>query len=103
MMDTKHAVFLEQARQSISNERDEEQLARQAELVSRRARTFAELLGHADAWAVRSSDNHHKCKEQTEAEGNSAHEVSDDCSESVLCYFCISMQCQCENAELSRR
>jgi hypothetical protein len=64
MKDAKQAVFLEQARQSISNERDEEQLARQAELVSRRARTFAKLLGHADAWAVRSSDNHHKCKQK---------------------------------------
>lgn len=87
MQDTKLAVFLEQARQSNSNERDEEQLARQAELVSRRARTFAELLGHADAWAVRSPENQQKCKEQTVVEGNNvAREVSDD-SESVLCYF----------------
>ena len=84
MQDSKDAVFLEQARQIISNERDDEELARQAELVSRRARTFAKLLGHADAWAVRSSENQHECKEQTESEGNGSHEVSDD-SDSVLC------------------
>jgi hypothetical protein len=72
MRDTKHVVFLEQARQSKSNERDEEQLARQAKLVSRRARTFAKLLGHADAWTVRRFENQHECKEQLEGEGNSA-------------------------------
>jgi hypothetical protein len=83
MQDTKHAVFLEQARQSLSNERDDEELARQAELVSRRARTFAKLLGHADAWAVRSSENQHKCKEQTKLIGDGSHEVSDD-SDSAL-------------------
>lgn len=45
LQETKHAVFLEQARQNISNERDDELLARQAAMASRRARTFATLLG----------------------------------------------------------
>lgn len=53
LQDSKHAVFIEQARQSMCNERDDEQLARQAELASRRARKFAILLGQADAWAAR--------------------------------------------------
>jgi hypothetical protein len=77
MRDTKHAAFLEQARESISNERDEEQLARQeAELVSRRATTFAKRLGHADVWTVKTSENPHECREQPEIEENSAHEGS---------------------------
>jgi hypothetical protein len=76
LKDTKHAVFLEQVRQSITNERNEEQLARQAELASRRARTFATLLGHADAWAVRSSENQDECNQQTKGIGS--RKVSDD-------------------------
>jgi hypothetical protein len=47
---------LEQARQNISNQKDSELLARQAEFASRKARAFACLLGHADAWAVRDAD-----------------------------------------------
>jgi hypothetical protein len=50
--DTKHAVFLEQARQNLSQSKDDTLLAKQAEQASRRARSFAFLLGRADAWAV---------------------------------------------------
>ena len=50
--DTKHAVFLEQARQNLSQAKDDTLLAKQAEQASRRARSFAFLLGRADAWAV---------------------------------------------------
>jgi hypothetical protein len=78
LQDTKHAVFLEQARQSISNERDHEQLARQAEIASRRARTFASLLGHADAWAARSTENQDKPSAQKEADGDRQRAVSVD-------------------------
>jgi len=52
LQETKHAVFLEQARQNIRNERDDELLAQHAEMASRRARTFAALMGKADAWAA---------------------------------------------------
>jgi len=57
LQDTKHAVFLEQARQNISNERNEELLARQASMASRRARTFATLVGQADAWVVNAENS----------------------------------------------
>lgn len=52
LQEIKHAVFLEQARQQIANQRDSELLGRQAEFASRKARAFAHLLGQADAWAV---------------------------------------------------
>lgn len=50
--DARHAVFLEQARQNLSATKDDTMLARQAERSSRRARSFAFLLGRADAWAA---------------------------------------------------
>jgi hypothetical protein len=52
LQEIKHAVFLEQARQQVTNQRDSELLGRQAEFASRKARAFAHLLGQADAWAV---------------------------------------------------
>lgn len=57
LQDTKHAVFVEQARQNITNERNDELLAHQASNASRRARTFATLLGRADAWAANDTDD----------------------------------------------
>ena len=54
--DTKHAVFLEQARQNVSQFKDDTMLAKQAEQASRRARSFAFLLGKADAWAAQKDD-----------------------------------------------
>lgn len=56
LQDSKHAVFLEQARQILCNQRDDDLLARQAEQASRRARSFATLLGQADAWAATSKE-----------------------------------------------
>jgi hypothetical protein len=53
LQEMRHAVFLEQARQHIANQRDSELLARQAEFASRKARAFASLLGHADEWAAK--------------------------------------------------
>jgi hypothetical protein len=52
LQEIKHAVFLEQARQNIANQRNSELLARQAELASRSSRAFANLLGIGDAWAA---------------------------------------------------
>jgi hypothetical protein len=52
LQEVKHAVFLEQARQNIANQRNSESLARQAEFASRKARAFANVLGMGDAWAV---------------------------------------------------
>lgn len=49
VQEAKHAVFLEQARQNLSNQRDAERLAEQAKQASSRARTFATMVGHADA------------------------------------------------------
>ena len=54
--DTKHAVYLAQARQNLSGYKDDTMLAKQAEQSSRRARSFAFLLGKADAWAASRSD-----------------------------------------------
>lgn len=54
--DTKHAVFLEQARQNLSQYKDDTQLAKQAEQASLRARSFAFLLGKADQWAAYQDD-----------------------------------------------
>ena len=54
--DTKHAVFLEQARQNLSQYKDDTMLAKQAEQSSRRARSFAFLLGQAGKCLQRSED-----------------------------------------------
>lgn len=52
LQESKHAVFLEQARQQSHNVRDADLLACQARRASRWARSFATLLGRADAWAA---------------------------------------------------
>ena len=88
VQDSKHAVFLEQARQNIANQRDDEQLARQAKMASSRARTFATMLGQADAWAARDNDSSMDAARQTTdlptqatskasaSEGTSANDVT---------------------------
>ena len=48
MKEVKHAVMLEQARQSFANQRDDERIGRIARAASRRAKVFARLLGEAD-------------------------------------------------------
>lgn len=53
LSDTKHAVLLEQARQFLSQERDEEAIARVAQGASREGRAFAAMLGGADAAAAK--------------------------------------------------
>lgn len=53
--DAKHAVLLEQARQFLTHEQDEEALAEVAQAASRKGRAFAFLLGKADAAAARLS------------------------------------------------
>jgi hypothetical protein len=52
LQEVKQAVFDEQARQSGSNQRNSELLAKQAEFATRKSRAFANLLGIGDAWAV---------------------------------------------------
>ena len=74
--DTKHAVFLEQARQNLSQLRDDTMLAQQAEFSSRRARSFAFLLGQADAWAARSEAK----EDDGEKEGTADQPVSETVS-----------------------
>ena len=48
----KHVVLLEQARQFLLNETNDEGIARISADASRRSRAFARLLGEADAVAV---------------------------------------------------
>lgn len=50
--DARQAVFLEQSRQRLNNQKDEGKIAKDYQMVSRNARTFARLMGHADAWAA---------------------------------------------------
>lgn len=50
--EVKHAVLLEQARQFIVNQPNQEEIARVAYEASKRARAFARLLGEADAAAA---------------------------------------------------
>jgi hypothetical protein len=49
LQESKHAVFLEQARQQSHNQRDADRIAFLARRASRWARSFAVLLGRADA------------------------------------------------------
>lgn len=49
MNEVKDAVVLEQARQFLCDDRDEEEIARVAQCASKRSRAFARLLGAADA------------------------------------------------------
>ena len=56
LQEIKHAVFLEQARQQITKQKNAERLAQHAENASRNARAFATFLGKADAWAVKNDD-----------------------------------------------
>jgi len=55
LSDSKHAVLLEQARQFLAHEQDEEAIARVAQEASRKGRAFAALLGQADAAAAKLS------------------------------------------------
>jgi len=50
--EVKHAVLLEQARQFLAAQRDQDEIARVAQEASKRARAFAQLLGQADALAI---------------------------------------------------
>lgn len=61
LQETKQAVLFEQARQRVLPpcERSVELLAHHAATASRRARTFAELLGQADAWVARQEEACH--------------------------------------------
>jgi hypothetical protein len=52
LQSVKHAVFLEQARQNVTNQSNSEELARHAAYASRKSRAFANLLAMGDAWAV---------------------------------------------------
>lgn len=54
--DTKHAVLLEQARQFLTHEHDDEAIAKAAQQASRKGRAFAALLGQADAAAAKLSE-----------------------------------------------
>jgi hypothetical protein len=56
LQEIKHAVFLEQARQQVSKQKNAELLAQHAEYASRNARAFASFLGKADAWAVKNDE-----------------------------------------------
>lgn len=47
--EVKHAVLLEQSRQFLIDNRDEEEIARVAQRASKQSRAFARLLGAADA------------------------------------------------------
>jgi len=47
--EVKHAVLLEQARQFLIDDRDDEEIARVAQRASKQSRAFAILLGAADA------------------------------------------------------
>jgi hypothetical protein len=58
LQESKHAVFLEQARQQSHNQRDADRIAFLARRASRWARSFAVLLGRADAhWAAANNNN----------------------------------------------
>ena len=89
VQEAKHAVFLEQARQNLSNQRDAERLAEHAKMASSRARTFAIMVGHADALAAReistTSSNNTSADEQglgavliSESDGGSEERVQTD-------------------------
>lgn len=102
--DTKHAVFLEQARQTLSQNKDDTMLAKQAEQASRRARSFAFLLGQAgtfywrlwiqnggivarcisfcfgfeDAWAVKAEDDTKNEQEEKTCTPSSSEEFANE-------------------------
>lgn len=73
------------ARQNISRERDDELLARQASMASRRARTFATLLGQADAWAAKNDSEGDERAEATETEGRLSSQPLREVSEELEC------------------
>jgi hypothetical protein len=56
LQEVKHAVFIEQARQNVSNQRNSELLAQQAQYATQNSRAFANLLGIGDAWAAAHQD-----------------------------------------------
>ena len=57
LQEVKHAVFIEQARQNVSNQHNSELLAQQAQYATRNSRAFANLLGIGDAWAAAHQDD----------------------------------------------
>ena len=58
LLETKHAVFVEQYRQkNVTKTRDDERLAQTARRSSRKARNFASLLGQADAWVANKANS----------------------------------------------
>jgi hypothetical protein len=75
-METKRAVFYEQYRQTVTQSRDDEKLAKKARQTSRRARNFACLLGQADAWAVKAnkSDDEGKYNDESGPEPRKTEE-----------------------------
>jgi hypothetical protein len=85
LQESKHAVFLEQARQQSHNVRDADLLACQARRASRWARSFATLLGRADAWAAATADDdNHIAGALAEAAPPSADGATDNSSPSTL-------------------
>jgi hypothetical protein len=88
LQESKHAVFLEQARQQSHNVRDADLLACQARRASRWARSFATLLGRADAWAAATADDddphHHRDGARTDPAGPAANGATDNSSPSTL-------------------
>lgn len=90
-VDAKHAVLLEQARQFLAQEQDDEALARVALESSRKARAFAALLGEADSAAVKqmqlddiSPPRQTKMQEPALFDSHHDDPVSDDCSQEEI-------------------
>lgn len=59
----KHAVLMEQARQFLVNQQDSDAIANVSAKASRRSRTFAMLLGAADAISV--SCDRKRCRDDS--------------------------------------
>lgn len=76
LQEIKHAVFLEQARQQITKQKNAERLAQHAENASRNARAFATFLGKADAWAVKNDDEVLAAAETTNESCSSVEETA---------------------------
>jgi hypothetical protein len=71
----KNAVFQEQARQFISENRDQEIIARLAQEKSKNARVFAALLGQADAIAAKQQEVPRRRSSCVGKRLNSSHEL----------------------------
>mmetsp|Transcript_10924 Transcript_10924/g.18509 ORF Transcript_10924/g.18509 Transcript_10924/m.18509 type:complete len:138 (-) Transcript_10924:193-606(-) len=77
--EVKHAVLLEQARQVIENEPNQERIAWVASEASKRARAFARLLGEADAVAARSRKRASSLNDAVLIDFDGCLEDNDDC------------------------